>query len=236
MNYFQHYYTIHKTKIITRSKKYYYKHRKFILKYWKIFRQNHKSERKIYDKNFYKSNKKRIRQRIKRYYQRNKKKIAKYQKEYRHHNLVKDIQTHKNYYLKNKIKIIKNNKKYRQLHKNKFRKWFATYMQKRRKTDINFKLKSYLRTRIWRALKGRVKKSNTTINLVGCSINHLKNHIEKKFKKGMSWSNYGKWHVDHIRPCVSFDFRKPEEQRECFNYTNLQPLWAKDNLKKQAQI
>ncbi len=52
----------------------------------------------------------------------------------------------------------------------------------------------------------------------------------------MSWENYGKWHVDHILPCASFDLGKPEEQFKCFNYKNLQPLWATDNLKKQAKI
>jgi hypothetical protein len=52
----------------------------------------------------------------------------------------------------------------------------------------------------------------------------------------MSWKNYGKWHIDHIRPCSSFDLSDPQQQRTCFNYSNLQPLWAKDNLNKSNKL
>lgn len=60
--------------------------------------------------------------------------------------------------------------------------------------------------------------------------------LEQQFTEGMTWENYGEWHVDHIRPCVSFDLSIPEQQQECFHYTNLQPLWAKDNLQKSDKI
>ena len=60
-------------------------------------------------------------------------------------------------------------------------------------------------------------------------------HIEKQFKPGMTWERYGEWHVDHIRPCASFDLTDPEQQTICFNYENLQPLWAIDNMKKGAK-
>jgi hypothetical protein len=89
-----------------------------------------------------------------------------------------------------------------------------------------------LRSRIVLALKGN-PKLETTMKLVGCSVEFLKQHLEKQFKKDMSWSNYGKWHIDHIKPCSKFDLSKPEEQRKCFHYTNLQPLWAKENYSKQ---
>jgi hypothetical protein len=75
-------------------------------------------------------------------------------------------------------------------------------------------------------------KSLSTINLIGCSIEHLRRHLAFQFQPGMSWSNYGKWHIDHIRPCAKFDLSKESEQKKCFHYTNLQPLWAKDNLIK----
>ena len=52
----------------------------------------------------------------------------------------------------------------------------------------------------------------------------------------MSWNNYGKWHVDHIRPCIDFDLSKPEEQQKCFHYTNLQPLWAEENMRKHYKF
>jgi hypothetical protein len=97
--------------------------------------------------------------------------------------------------------------------------------------SINCKIKNYLRTRIWWAIKNNYK-SKHTMQLLGCSIDFLKQHLSSKFTSGMSWSNYGKWHIDHIKPCAKFDLSKEEEQRKCFHYTNLQPLWAKDNLRK----
>lgn len=79
-------------------------------------------------------------------------------------------------------------------------------------------------------------KSKRTIELIGCTIEELKNHLESKFEIGMTWENYGEWHIDHIRPCSSFDLTKEDEQKVCFNYMNLQPLWAKDNLRKGSKI
>jgi len=109
------------------------------------------------------------------------------------------------------------------------------YFKDRRKTNINFKLSQYLRTRIWWALKG-ICKSAKTIKLLGCSIENLKQHLEMQFKPEMTWDNYGKWHIDHIKPCASFDLSKPNEQQKCFHYTNLQPLWALENLIKKDKI
>lgn len=90
-----------------------------------------------------------------------------------------------------------------------------------------------MRSRISMALKGNTK-SGGFIELLGCPIRWLRKHLEWQFKPGMSWENYGQWHVDHIRPCASFDLTKLEQQQECFHYTNLQPLWAVENLKKGA--
>jgi hypothetical protein len=69
-------------------------------------------------------------------------------------------------------------------------------------------------------------------------MSDLFKHLESKFTEGMSWSNYGYkgWHVDHIKPCASFDLSDPEEQKKCFHYTNLQPLWWYDNFKKGAKL
>lgn len=74
------------------------------------------------------------------------------------------------------------------------------------------------------------------MELIGCELSTLKEHLESQFKPGMSWENYGDWHVDHIRPCSSFDLTKNEEQQKCFHYSNLQPLWAHENLKKSNFI
>jgi len=105
---------------------------------------------------------------------------------------------------------------------------------KKEKIILNEKITKGLRSRIREALKGK-SKSQHTLGLLDCSIKQLKQHLENLFKPGMTWNNYGNWHIDHIKPCALFDLSKPEEQRKCFHYTNLQPLWATDNLKKGAK-
>lgn len=72
------------------------------------------------------------------------------------------------------------------------------------------------------------------MEFIGCSMTQLKSHLSSQFKDGMSWDNYGRkgWHIDHIIPCYSFDLIDPNEQKKCFHYTNLQPLWWLDNCRK----
>ena len=74
--------------------------------------------------------------------------------------------------------------------------------------------------------------------MVGLTIYNFKHYLESKFLDGMTWENHGVhgWHIDHIRPCASFDLTKEEDRKQCFHYTNLQPLWAQDNLKKSDKI
>ena len=95
------------------------------------------------------------------------------------------------------------------------------------------KLARNLRTRVYLSLKrqGGIK-SKKTMDLVGCDINYLRKHLEEKFEPLMSWDNYGKWHVDHIIPVTKFDLTDPEQQKICFHYTNLQPLWGSENIRK----
>ena len=88
------------------------------------------------------------------------------------------------------------------------------------------------RSRFGGVLQGRYKKVETTRKIIGCTPEELVIHIESQFIEGMTWQNYGEWEVDHIIPCASFDFSDPEQQRKCFHYTNLQPLWEKDNIIK----
>lgn len=116
--------------------------------------------------------------------------------------------------------------------------YILQYVNARRKVDPGFKLRMNLRHRIWSALQANeASKSGGIQELVGCSAADLAAHLEAQFTDGMSWDNYGKhgWHVDHIRPCASFDLTDPEQQRQCFHYTNLQPLWEADNIRKGAR-
>jgi hypothetical protein len=147
-------------------------------------------------------------------------------------------------YKKNPKAELSRNKKYVEENKesvNEYKKLWARdnshryteYARNKYRTDPMFRLKNCLRSRLTAAVAG---KSASTMELVGCSIDKLKQHLESKFTEGMSWDNYGDWHVDHIKPCASFDLSDPEQQRLCFNYKNLQPLWAADNLSKADSI
>ena len=104
-------------------------------------------------------------------------------------------------------------------------------LKEKRKNDTHFKVLSNLRSRLWHAVKGNTK-SEPTLKLLGCTVEHLVSYLENQFTEGMNWDNYGEWHIDHIIPCASFDLHNLEQQKECFHYSNLQPLWAKENLLK----
>lgn len=109
--------------------------------------------------------------------------------------------------------------------------------QKKRMNDPEFRITKNLRGRIYVALKRGVK-SKPTKELLGCTIQEFIKYFGDLFSEGMSWEKYmeGGIHIDHIRPCASFDLTDPAQQKECFHYTNLQPLWELDNLVKGAKI
>lgn len=129
----------------------------------------------------------------------------------------------KKYREDNLEKVTTNLKKWKQNNPN--------YKKEKWKSDSEFRLKEILRGRFYKAIKG-YSKSSSILSLIGCTIPELKIYLQDKFTEGMSWDNYGEWHIDHKKPCASFDFSNEEEQKECFHYTNLQPLWALDNLIK----
>lgn len=111
----------------------------------------------------------------------------------------------------------------------------ASAKRDRYRNSLHHRLQYNAQSRIRKAMKAQgLKKSTRTIKLVGCTLPELQAHIESQFRDGMSWENYGRggWHVDHIRPCASFDLSDPEQVKQCFHYTNLQPLWETDNLSK----
>jgi hypothetical protein len=91
-----------------------------------------------------------------------------------------------------------------------------------------------LRSRIWRILKKR-PQGVSAVGLLGCSAKEAVAHIERQFQRGMTWANWGEWHVDHIRPLSGFDLRDPAQAAGACHFTNLQPLWAKDNMAKGAK-
>jgi len=167
----------------------------------------HKEAHNKSSKKYNRKNKQKRKDYNKKYYQTHRKLILKSQKQYREKN-KKQL----------KVKRIKNKEKLRL----NFQKWL--------KNPINRLIYNY-RIRLSHVLSSGIKDI-PTLKLIGCTIEFLKNHLEKQFTKGMSWSNYGKWHVDHIKQCCLFNLSKKSEQFKCFNYKNLRPLWAKDNFKR----
>ena len=197
------------------KKKYYLKNKDRIAKY----RFNNKEYMSKYSKE---------------YYLNNKESKAKYDKEYRLNNREHLTQGQKEYNLNNKENISKYKKKYYLNNKEHIIKVTSAWDREQRKNNPNYKLRRNLRSRVYSALKGSVK-STSTMELIGCSVDKLWNHLESQFESWMTKENYGLWHVDHIKACAKFDLTCPEQQRICFNYKNLQPMEAIENIRKGAR-
>ena len=138
-------------------------------------------------------------------------------------------------YEANREKILIRAKRYRDNNRDKIN----AYHRNRKKNDPDYKMRELLRHRMLRVLKEQKSiKSCNTMELLGGTLEQAKAHIESQFKEGMTWANHGNngWHIDHIIPCASFDLTDPEEQKKCFHYKNLQPLWWRENLLKGANV
>lgn len=203
--------------------------------YSKEYYKNNTSKLIQYTKKWKENNKDKISKTGKEWREKNKEKIKKYEKEYSLINKEKKSL----YYLKNKEKYQKCRKEYylnnKEKIKEKNKEWLINNKEKRKEYIRNYiptdnaKLAKAIRKGIMQTIKRYdTKKSDSTMKLVGCSMKFFREYIESKFTKGMTWENRGNngWHFDHIRPCSSFDLSDPEQQKICFHYTNLQPLWA----------
>jgi hypothetical protein len=167
------------------------------------------------------------REKNRKYSSENKDKKKTYEKNNKEH-----IKERKKLYEKNNKEHIKERKKiYNDNNKDQRNK----YQKNRLDTDVNHRVLKNLRVRLYKAVKNNVKSASTK-ELLGCTSDELKIHLENKFTDGMNWDNYGEWHIDHILPCCSFDMSSSDKQKECFHFSNLQPLWAIDNLIKGGRI
>jgi hypothetical protein len=141
----------------------------------------------------------------------------------------------KKYYQDNKERVIKYSKQYYQDNRELRAEWENQYTKKRRKTDPLFKMMGNLRSRTYSAFKCNGYRKNTkTQQMLGVSWEVCKAHIGNQFTKGMNWDNYGEWHIDHVIPLASANTEK--ELTKLCHYSNLQPLWAEDNLSKGSKI
>ena len=205
----------------------------------KKYRESHKSKLRDYDKAKYERNKDKILKRSKTYYHDNKSHKLGYGKSYYENNSEKIKKTNNDRYHLNKSIISEKGKEYYKKNKKIINSRNYRYLKTRRSVDPVFRMIGNIRSRMYMGLKSQsIKKSVRTLELLGASKEDVWKHLESQFKEGMTRENHGHkgWHVDHVRPCSSFDLSDPEEQKKCFHYTNLQPLWWWENLSKGSKI
>lgn len=179
----------------------------------RIYRETNAEKRKISIKNWYNKN-------------------SNYNKNYYKNNTEKINKLNKNWYELNKNKHSENKKIWIEKNKDKIKEYYNNRIKQQRKTQPLKKLTFNVRTRLYSVLKNKTKKS---FNIIGCSPESLKVYLENQFTEGMTWDLMGKYiHIDHIIPLSSANTE--EEIYKLCHYTNLQPLWAKDNLKKSNKI
>lgn len=139
------------------------------------------------------------------------------------------------YYADNKDEIRKQQRDYRKTHREQRRAHNREYEKAKRAGSLGFRLKANLRSRLNQAVR---RGAGSAVRDLGCTIAELRAHLESKFQSGMTWENWGrgpgKWHIDHIRPLASFDLTDRAQFLQACHYTNLQPLWAEENLRKGA--
>jgi hypothetical protein len=207
--------------------------------YRKQYRLDNKEKRKEYIKEYRKKNKVKIKEDTKDYYKKysleNKEKIKEKNKIYREKNKEHIKEHNKEYREKNKEKISENSKNYYKNNKEVINKKIVKNNNSRKKIDALYKLRCSISSLISTSIKkqGYTKKSRTH-QIIGCSYEEFKKHLERQFTIGMTWENYGKWHLDHIYPV---SLAKDEDDLMKLNhYTNFQPLWALENIKKRNKV
>jgi hypothetical protein len=193
-------------------------------------------KRKQSQKKYREKNIEKINQRAKIYRENNVEKIKESQKLYYWDNREKRLENREKWFEKNKEKSMKTQKQWQNNNKEKINEVRRENHHKKYQTDILYKLKINIRNRVKMFLKSTNfdLDVNRTYDIVGCSPDELRDYLSSKFTEGMSWENYGKWHIDHIIPISSANTK--DDVCRLSHYTNLQPLWEKDNLKKGNKI
>ena len=233
----KNYYENNKEEIAKKSKEFYQLNKDRIAEQGKKYRERTKEQKSITDRLYREKNKEKLLKQKKEYYLKNKNILSEKAKAYRSNPEVKARKsiTDKLYRQNNQDKIKARQEKRKDITREKTR----IRNNEKSKTDISFRILKNLRSRIRFALKkGQIKKADTTENLLGCTVPEFRTYFTSLFTKDMSWNDFmtGKIHIDHIIPCSKFDLTDEAQQRICFHYSNLQPLWSTDNLKKGTKI
>ena len=196
------------------------------------YKENREKANEMY-RNWYAANLEREREKARAYRAEHEEEVKEYQRIYRENNKEASAKYHCAYHLANSEKHAEYQAEYRKANRDKAR----AYVRNRLDNDVQYRLSMGLRSRMRQAIKNGYK-SGSAVNDLGCSINELKVYLESLFEIGMTWGNWALdgWHLDHIKPLAAFDLTDRDQFLEACHYTNLQPLWAKDNLRKGAKI
>jgi hypothetical protein len=185
---------------------------------------------------YYKNNSAKMNLQGKEYYKKNSEKVKRRCKKYREKNSEEINRKQRDCYKEDPERFLKKSKAYRKKNPEKVNKWRKKYFSKKRKMDPSYKLRMNVSRLINYHLKKRLSSKNgkSTFSFLPYTIESLIQHLESQFKKGMTWQNYGEWHIDHKRPDCSFDYKSVDDKefQKCWALENLQPLWAIDNIKK----
>jgi hypothetical protein len=193
--------------------------------------------RKIDKKEEYQKYKESIKIKNKKYREENREKLIEYSRKYYHENKEKLLEDKKEYYLKNSEIIYEKLLVYNKNNRKKVNFYKNQYNKQKKKSSPLYKLKISMRDRLNKYfIYSSLNKNNKTFEIIGCTPPKLKEHLESQFTHGMCWDNHGLfgWHIDHIMPLSSA--KTEEELYKLCHYTNLQPLWAGDNLKKSNKL
>ena len=189
-----------------------------------------KGREKEYDKEWYQKHRKEKLQKMHKIYLEHSEELREKRKYYYYKDPQKVIDQAHQWQKDNREKYNAWARNWAKTHRKKINKYVAT----KKKTDIQYKIKNDLRKRTSIALK-RNYQTGSGIKYLGCSIPFFTKYLEKKFTNKMNWNNHTLhgWHIDHIIELNKFDLTKEEDRKKAFHYTNLQPLWAYDNLRKK---
>ncbi len=193
-----------------------------------------KEKKSQYNKEYYQKNREKIKvykvnrkEYCKKWYKENSKKVKENAKKWKKNNPEKAKESSKKWRKNNSDKANERTGQWRKENP----EYQKEYIKKRIKSDINFRLSCNLRNRLSNALK-RNQKSGSAILDLGCSVNYLKKYLKNQFTKEMNWENYGQWEIDHQIPLSIVDLTDREDLKQVCHYTNLQPMWAEDNIRK----
>lgn len=200
-----------------------------------LYRKKHPGKGKEALKQWMRDNPEKTRQYKRKWAKNNPEKIRIKNQRYRLNNLEKHRQNQRAWQKKNRDKFCLYSQRWRRAHKEQARLSSNRTGYKKYHNNPLFRLMHLQRVRIARILKrSGERKTSRTLKYLGCSTEQLKLHIEQQFKPNMTWENHSihGWHVDHIKPLAAFDLTDPEQQQMAFHYSNLQPMWAMENIKK----